>query len=264
MDPFRTDGAIGWPELLTTDPEAAAVFYAAVFGWTTQTMPMDSGPYYVANVAERPQAGIMLRPEEAIPPVWMFYVTVHDLEAATARVAARGGTVEVPIMDIPNVGRFAGVVDPQGAMLMLMEYGAPADPVDEMPPVDFLDAFATEGAFSWFQLLTPDPGASARWYAEVFGWTVEEQAQPMGAYFVVKIGDVGFGGITAPFSDRMPPHWQGYVTVDDADATAARVAKEGGSVMMPPTDVPGVGRMLAFRDPQGAMLMAVAYAIPGT
>ena len=52
MDPFKTHGAISWPELMTTDPDAAVAFYETVFGWTTETMPMEAGPYHVVSGSE--------------------------------------------------------------------------------------------------------------------------------------------------------------------------------------------------------------------
>lgn len=259
MNPFTTHGAISWPELLTIDAEAAAGFYAEVFGWSIASVAMEEGEYHVATVDGLHRAGLMDRPEEEIPPNWLFYVTVDDLPAAVEKAVGLGASIEVPPMNIPGTGSLAGIADPQGAIIFLMQYEEMPDGPDD---VDFLSFFATEGAFSWFQLLTSDPAASARFYSDLFGWTTEVQEQPMGPYHVVKIGDIGFGGITAPFQPGMPPHWQGYVSVDDADETASRVLEAGGQVLMPPTDVPGVGRMLALQDPQGAMLMAVAYQVP--
>jgi hypothetical protein len=262
MNPFDTHGAISWPELMAIDAEAAADFYARVFGWSVESMPMESGEYHVASSGGVNRAGMMDRPSDEIPPSWNFYVTVRDVHAITERAIQMGASLEVPPMVVPGVGAFAGIADPQGAIIFVMQYEEMSAGGEPPPVADFLSFFATEGAFSWFQLLTPDPAASARFYADLFGWETEEQAQPMGPYHVVKIGEIGFGGITAPFTPDIPPHWQGYVTVDDADETAGRVVDAGGQILMPPTDVPGVGRMLALQDPQGAMLMAVAYIVP--
>ena len=262
MNPFTTPGAISWPELMTVDAESAAAFYAEVFGWSIRTMAMQTGEYHVATVDGLHRAGLMDRPEEHIPPSWNFYVTVDDARAAADRAVQLGATLEVPAMEVPEVGTFVGLVDPQGAFIFLMQYADMPEGSEARTDVDYLSFFATEGAFSWFQLLTPDPEAAARFYSELFSWSTEVQQQPMGPYHVLRIGEVGFGGITAPFAPDIPPHWQGYVTVDDADETALRVSEAGGEILMPPTDVPGVGRMLALRDPQGAMLMAVAYAMP--
>ena len=80
-------------------------------------------------------------------------------------------------------------------------------------------------------------------------------------YTVVKIGDDGIGGImkTPPQAEGMPPSWGVYVTVDDIDATARKAEELGGKILVPPTDIPGVGRFSVLQDPQGAVLSAITY-----
>ena len=80
-------------------------------------------------------------------------------------------------------------------------------------------------------------------------------------YTVIKAGDTQVGGImTIPDKAKgMPPAWGAYVTVDDVDATAARVAQLGGKVLVPATDIPDVGRFVVIQDPQGAILSLITY-----
>ena len=75
----------------------------------------------------------------------------------------------------------------------------------------------------------------------------------MGTYFVLKNGDALRGGVTKP-EGKAPAHWIQYVTVEDADAAAARAKKAGGRITSPGTDVPGVGRIAVIQDPQGAQI----------
>ncbi len=126
-----------------------------------------------------------------------------------------------------------------------------------------MNVYETPGAFSWSELTTTDPAAAAEFYGQLFGWNVKAPDPAMGGYRVVSVGDVGIAGILAipPEAPTMPPHWGCYVTVADTDKTVARIEALGGKVIVPPMDIPGVGRMAVFVDPQGAPLSVIAYAM---
>jgi hypothetical protein len=129
MDPFQTAGAVSWTELTTPDPAAAQAFYGALFGWRFQTMDMGQGAYHVIKVGEDGAiGGIMATPPEAkgMPPMWGSYVTVADCDATAAQCTALGGKVCVGPMDIPTVGRFAMLQDPQGATICCIAYTPPS------------------------------------------------------------------------------------------------------------------------------------------
>lgn len=115
-------GAFSWCELLTSDVAAAKAFYGKLFGWVTEDMPEMN--YTVINVAGKGMGGIMATPSEAkgMPPAWGAYVTVDDVDT-TARLAVElGGKVVVEPMDIPKVGRFCVIQDPQGAVISAITY----------------------------------------------------------------------------------------------------------------------------------------------
>jgi len=127
-----------------------------------------------------------------------------------------------------------------------------------------MDAFQTPGAFSWCELMTNDPGAAIEFYAQVFGWKVEAMNMGM-PYHVVKVGDAAIGGVMgmppgAPTG--MPPMWAPYVTVSDVDALVKKVVSLGGKVLMPPADIPSVGRFAVIADPQGASINVITYVAP--
>lgn len=124
MDPMKTHGAFSWCELITTDPQAAAGFYQQLFQWQVSTMQMPGGPYHVVKVGDTSVAGIMHRPADAphMPPQWGCYVTVDNADETAGDCAALGGKVLVPPMDIPGVGRFAVLQDPQGAIFNVIDY----------------------------------------------------------------------------------------------------------------------------------------------
>ncbi len=120
-------GTFMWNELLTTDMERCKAFYAEVVGWSSKEMPMpgdDSGAAYTLwTVGDKEVGGgfRMAGPQfEGVPPHWMSYVCVDDVDAACTRATEAGGAVRVPPMDIPGVGRFCWIADPTGAVLALM------------------------------------------------------------------------------------------------------------------------------------------------
>ena len=122
-------GPIGnfcWPELHTTDAAGAAAFYAGLLGWTTKPdSGLDTAVYAEWSNAGKPFGGLMaMRGDEwkGIPPHWMLYVSVADCDDRVAKATELGGSVRVPAMDIPNVGRFAILNDPQGATFALIQF----------------------------------------------------------------------------------------------------------------------------------------------
>lgn len=117
-------GSVCWNELATTDAEVAGDFYTSVFGWDTQAQEVDHGPYTSFMCDEHhPSGGMMEMTEEwgDVPSHWMTYFAVEDCDAAAEQVDALGGRVCVPPMDIPDVGRFAVIDDPQGATFSIIQ-----------------------------------------------------------------------------------------------------------------------------------------------
>ena len=128
MDPYQTPGAFSWCELMTTDPKAGTEFYKSLFGWNVEAMSMGM-PYNVIKAGDAAIGGIMGMPPGApagMPPVWVPYVTVADVDALVKKVVSLGGKVQMPPTDIPTVGRFAVIADPQGATLNVITYATPA------------------------------------------------------------------------------------------------------------------------------------------
>ena len=113
--------------------------------------------------------------------------------------------------------------------------------------------------FVWHELMSTDPKQSQLFYERVAGVSVVPVGDDPGAYQMLVVGGQPAGGLAGPRPDqeRWPSggpdaHWIAYFGTDDVDA-AARTAEElGGKVLLPPTDVPGMGRAAVLRDPQGA------------
>ena len=118
------------------------------------------------------------------------------------------------------------------------------------------------GKFSWNELCTRDIEAAKAFYGTVFGWTFAPAEAPNDFYTIISKGEDMVGGLMAlpPESQlKMPPAWCSYVTVEDVDAVVAAVKANGGTVLLEPMDIPNVGRMAFFADPQGAAIGICAY-----
>lgn len=121
--PMKKHGTFSWNELMSTDIQAAKTFYGELFGWQFTQLAVDCD-YLLAQVDGADVAGIMPKPPEAdkLPATWMGYLTVDDVDRQVERVASLGGKVVAGPRDIPDVGRFAVISDPQGAMLPIITY----------------------------------------------------------------------------------------------------------------------------------------------
>jgi predicted enzyme related to lactoylglutathione lyase len=122
-DVYKTPGAFSWNELMTSDPDAAAAFYGQLFGWRFEKMDMGM-PYQVIKAGDTSVGGIMGKPPggEALAPTWGGYVTVADADATAQRCVELGGKVVHGPADIPTVGRFVVLLDPQGAAITAIAY----------------------------------------------------------------------------------------------------------------------------------------------
>jgi len=128
-DVYKTAGAFSWNELMTSDPKAAKEFYGRLFGWKFEAMNMGQGEYHVVKADDTSVGGIMGIPpdQKGMPTAWGGYVTVADCDAAAEKCKSLGGKVCAGPMDIPTVGRFAVLQDPQGAVFNVIAYAPPAN-----------------------------------------------------------------------------------------------------------------------------------------
>ena len=121
---LNVPGAPCWNELFTKDTEVAKTFYTGLFGWSTEEMPSPTGaPYTMFKNGERPAGGMLEIQEEMgdVPPHWAVYFAVEGCDSSLERARALGAQVSFPPMDVPDVGRIAGLQDPQGATFSIIE-----------------------------------------------------------------------------------------------------------------------------------------------
>lgn len=245
-----------WYELMTGDVRAAAAFYSAVVGWKAEDSGMPGMQYTLLKVGDAQVAGMMETPPElkamGTPAAWSGYVAVDDVDAAEAKVVQLGGKVLRPASDIPEVGRFAVVADPQGASFMLFK------PLRTDPPP--MPAPGAAGTTGWHELRAVDGATVWKFYATLFGWTKGE-AMDMGAggiYQIFEIDGVPAGAVMTKEDDQPAPAWRFYFRVPGIDAAAAKVRSSGGKVTTEPMPVPGGDWILFGRDPQGALFALVS------
>ena len=122
-NPMKQHGAFSWNELMTSDIDGAKSFYTKMFNWELEEFNNEM-PYTMAKANGQEIAGMMSMPPEAgaMPPMWGGYVTVDDVEASAKQAEELGGKVLMEPRDIPDVGRFCVISDPQGATLSLITY----------------------------------------------------------------------------------------------------------------------------------------------
>lgn len=246
-------GAPIWYELLTSDLDAAAAFYGEVVGWKVRDSGMPDMDYRLLVAGDTEVAGLLAIPPEATDarPGWLGYFGVDDVDAAVQRITGAGGRVHVPARDIPGIGRFAMVADPQGAVFYVMT------PAGEGESTSF--AMDRPGHCGWNELATDDPEATFTFYADLMGWT-KDQAMPMGemgVYQIIAHQGAAFGAISPCPPGAPPPAWNYYWNVDDIDAAVDRTRKEGGQLMQGPHEVPGGSFIVFASDPQGAAFCLV-------
>lgn len=236
-------GSFVWHELMTTDTGAASAFFDKVAGWKTQGWAVDPG-YRMFMRENRQVAGLMALPDEAramgTPPCWMTYIGTLDVDATSRQAVALGGTVHKPASEIPTVGRFAILGDPQGGLFVVF---TPSGTNGSSP---------TEEAFSWHELVTTDIDAAFDFYERLFGWEkTESMDSPMGRYQMIGLWGRTFGGIAQrPAGDAS---WLPYIVVPDARQAARTLTAMGGKVTHGPMQVPGGGWITQGVDLQGAV-----------
>jgi predicted enzyme related to lactoylglutathione lyase len=250
-------GTFIWYDVMTTDAKAAAKFYSDVIGWSAQEHPMaDGGIYTVFSKGPVMVAGLMAIPEpmraEGVQPCWSGYVATDDVDADAARVTAAGGAIKRPPADIPNIGRFAVVADPGGAVFVLFKPDTSEEPKAVAP--------MTPGHIGWHELMAGDPEREFSFYARLFGWT-KDRAYDMGAmgtYQTFATGGAPCGGMMKAGAQVPRPGWNYYITVDSVAAAADRAFARGAKVLHGPAEVPGGDWIVQASDPQGAHFAMVS------
>jgi uncharacterized protein len=255
------DGAPNWTDLATGDVAAAADFYGALFGWQFQSAGPDAGGYGFFTLHGATVAAVGPVPQEGARPGWTVYFQTSDADATAEAVQKAGGTVRAAPSDVFTAGRLAAFTDPTGAEFAVWQPG----------DTKGLGAVTDENTLCWTELYTTDAAAATGFYRDVFGWQTEDVPMGPGTYTVVRPASGGESGSHGGIM-QLPPEnlargsgseWHPYFEVADCDATAALATGRAASVLIPPMDAEGVGRLAMFSDPQGAAF-AIIKSVPMT
>jgi len=250
----HTPGSFCWSELVTSDVDAALVFYGTLFGWEPEESDLgDASRYVRCTLNGRYVAAIVQMSEEEctfqVHPYWVSYVRTSDVAGALDKVEGLGGTrFEGPI-EVPGAGTLGTVEDPDGARLCLWQ------------PAGFEGSgWVREiGAPAWNELMTRQPDAIRDFYAGLLGWT--PITRDMGSYeytsFLVDGEDMG--GIQAMDErhDGVAAQWLIYVAVANVEATVEAAVALDAKVLVPTTLIPNVGTFALLKGPHGGMFSVI-------
>jgi predicted enzyme related to lactoylglutathione lyase len=245
-------GTVSWLDLSSADVDAVTEFYAALLGWSYQSIDTPFGRYHVAQLADRDVAGIMAaHPREPGGSAWTVFVEVASADDVADRASAAGGAVLQPPMDVPGGGRIAMLVDPAGAMLGVIESSSEAEVLPRGVP----------GALFWVEVLSRDAAAAERFYSALFGW--KPVTGPTG-YTAFLLDDVPVAGLMAmppQVPAQAPSHWLVSFMVADLDR-AIETAVRSGAVLDQPLVELEDGRFAVLDDPGGATVALFARRSP--
>lgn len=272
------EGVSCWIDIEAGDVEAAARFYAVLFGWTyiESTPSATQLRYLIAQLDGQDVAGIgqlsAADDSPTHPATWNTYVAVDDVDETAERVNAAGGRITEPPSEVGEAGRTASCVDTGNIPFRLWQ------------PRSRLGAQLsnTPGAWNFSDLHTADVGASVAFYTRVFGWHFEDLG------FATMIRQPGYGDHLAATSDpgihkrqsgdQVPPgfadaigwlvllpggeqpHWHVTFTVADRDESAA-TAEHLGAFVLSSSDTAWT-REARISDPQRALFTVSQYAPP--
>ena len=248
-----------WFELATNKGalSGAMAFYSRVLDWQFADSGMDGMSYHLASHGGDMIAGAMEMPDDVagMPPAWMIYLEVDDIDATAAQIKASGGMIFREPADIPGTGRFAIAADPQGAAFGLLQ-PLPMDP----PPPEGSGAWnqRKESHGNWIELMSSDPAAGFDFYAALFGWTksIAVDMGEMGSYQLFAWQGADIGGMMG-LGNAPQSCWLPYFGVNGVDAAITRIGDAGGTVLHGPVEVPGPAFIAMARDPQGAHFAVV-------
>jgi predicted enzyme related to lactoylglutathione lyase len=244
-------GTFSWVDLGTTDTDSAKGFYAGLFGWDFEDLPVgEGGNYTICRVDGMDVCAIAEQSEQergqGVPPHWNNYVTVDDIDAQAPRIGELNGNLILPPFDVLEAGRMALGTDPTGGVFALWE------------PRNHIGAGLVNapGALAWNELATGDKAAAEEFYGALFGWTFDEIEDSPVPYAVIKNGNRSNGGIRAQGDAEkgMPPYWAPYFGVVNSEESAAKASELGGQVVVPSTRMPA-GAFAGIADPQGAFFL---------
>lgn len=233
-------GVPSWVDMGSPDLQGSVKFYSELFGWQAYDMGEEAGHYTIMS-KDGKQVAALSTAQDPGPPRWTTYINVDELDAVAKAAEAAGGRIVVAPMDVMKAGRLAIIQDTTGAFIAAWQPGEHlgAQLVNEA------------GALIWNELSTSDLAKSKAFYSEVFGWGWGGSDD----YAEAQVGGRTIAGVQPRRPEmpaEVPDNWLVYFGCGDIDTDTAKASDLGGTVMVPPMEIPGTGRFSVLTDPQGA------------
>ncbi|MCB0077934.1 MAG: VOC family protein [Anaerolineales bacterium] len=244
-------GLFSWIDLSTPAVAEAKAFYTALFGWDAEDIPVPGAPPYTMFRIE----GYSVAGAGPLPPgseghhaYWSSYINHEDVDAVAARVAAAGGTVTRPPMDVMEEGRMAIIQDPTGAVVGLWQ------------PKNHIGAQLVnqDNTLIWNELQTRESERAIPFYQALFDWTSRRDEN--GYVTFAADGRVQAGLMETDDSwGEIPSHWAVYFKVAAVQDLAIRAEALGGTMIVPPSRAGQMGTFAVLQDPQGASFTVMEF-----
>ena len=244
-------GKFVWFDYVAPDIKKAQGFFGELFNWKTQEIPTPDGTGYTMIALGDQTIGGYVKTPKGAPEIghWLSHLQTPDAKATSAKIVSLGGKVHKEAEKMGDYGTMAIVADNGGGVFALWQ------PTKSEGTGDYKD---TAGAFCWNELVAHDPAKAVAFYSS-FGFTEEKMDMgPMGTYHVLNSDGKPRAGVMKHPMAEAPQSWMPYVQVKDVDATVAKATKLGAKVQVAPNDVPTVGRLAVFQDPQGGYIGLLA------
>lgn len=250
-------GQFCWVDLTARNVVEAVSFYGDLFGWTLTRLNQPGAPEYGGFLQDgQVVAGIgqmsVEMMEAGLPAMWNNYVSVDDCAAVEARARDLGAQVLVPTTLAEGSGRLCFFADPQGSTLAAWEArGHPGVGLCNEP-----------ASLCWNELITQDMAAIRPFYADLFGWTLEDGEAPggdPGATVANQGRDQAHLREVGEAWEGLPPQWLACFAVADLGATLLKAEVLGATLIGEPMETPR-GRFAAVIDKHGAGFCVFEYA----
>jgi hypothetical protein len=181
---------------------------------------------------------------------WMTYIAATSADEIAQKAKSLGGTVVMDPFDVMEHGRMAVIQDPTGATISIWQARSHIG----------VRLAGEPNTFCWNELQTTDTSRASDFYTKLFGWTTKTDDGPMQYTELVNSG-MPIGGMMKLGAEQasagVPSNWLPYFMVADCNATAEKAKSGGANLIVPPMDIPNVGRFSVIADPQGAVFAVI-------
>ncbi|NIT55875.1 MAG: VOC family protein [Aliifodinibius sp.] len=209
--------------------------------------------YSMANIGGKEAGGLYQmwgeQLEQGVPTHWASYVSVANVDDTVEKAESLVAAIIMQPTDVFDAGRMAAIIDPTGAVFSLWQ------PMKHI----VAEVVNEHGALCWNELTTNDTGKAGEFYTELFGWGKDDMDMGGSIYTVFMNGDRPAAGMMAISGNKgdMPSSWSVYFAVNDCDSSVEEAQSLGGEVVVPPNDIPDVGRFSFLSYPQGAVFAVI-------